>query len=220
MTLQVLLFENDDLHQSESLLPHLEHRGYEVAVAHNLETAVEKMAMLWPNLIIFSPSNSRLKPSNLQEVIRRTKLNIPCIIVSNENQVFINDVDVVVIKPNQAQKLNHEIEEVIFNQKERFIRLPNLIVDCQEHQVLRNKERHQLTPKEFKLLHLLITNHTEVMSRKKIMQAVWETDYMGDTRTLDVHIRWLREKIEKKPSQPKRLITVRGVGYRFVIDPE
>jgi two-component system phosphate regulon response regulator PhoB len=52
------------------------------------------------------------------------------------------------------------------------------------------------------------------------MQEVWETDYMGDTRTLDVHIRWLREKIEENPSQPRHLITVRGIGYRFITSPE
>jgi DNA-binding response OmpR family regulator len=105
-------------------------------------------------------------------------------------------------------------------QKNRFIRLPNLILDCQRYQVLRNGQAYLLTPKEFKLLRLLIDNHDQVLSRKEIMQQVWETDYMGDTRTLDVHIRWLREKIEEEASHPRRLITIRGVGYRFVMNPE
>lgn len=221
MTLQLLLIENGELGQSESLLTYLEKEGYQVVVAHNLEMAVEKTETLWPNLIVFSPSNSHLKLSNFQELIGKTKLKIPCIIVCGENHIPIaTDVEIIVIAPNQPHQLKREIKEITTHQKDRFIRLPNLIIDCQQHQVLRHKERHQLTPKEFKLLRLLIDNHQDVMSRKTIMQTVWETDYMGDTRTLDVHIRWLREKIEDNPSHPKRLITVRGVGYRFMMDVE
>jgi two-component system phosphate regulon response regulator PhoB len=69
-------------------------------------------------------------------------------------------------------------------------------------------------------LYLLTSHPNQVLSRKTIMQEVWETDYLGDTRTLDVHIRWLREKIEDNPSRPQRLITIRGTGYRFILDPE
>ena len=83
-----------------------------------------------------------------------------------------------------------------------------------------SKKRHILTPKEFKLLQLLINKHSEVLSRKTIMQTVWETDYMGDTRTLDVHIRWIREKIEENPSRPKHLVTIRKRGYRFIMAPD
>jgi two-component system phosphate regulon response regulator PhoB len=86
--------------------------------------------------------------------------------------------------------------------------------------VLHAGQAYSLTPKEFKLLYLLISNSDQILSRKTIMQEVWETDYLGDTRTLDVHIRWIREKIEKNPSRPQRLITIRGVGYRFVVNPE
>ena len=220
MTVQVLLIENNDLRQSESLLPHLEHQGYDVALVDNVETAVEKTAILWPNLIIFSPYNSQLQLSGLQEIISKTKLNIPCIVVSKENHLKLDNTALVVVEPDQPQQLRQEIKEIADDQRNRFIRLPDLIIDCQESQVLRQTERHPLTPKEFKLLYLLISNQQEVMSRKAIMQAVWETDYMGDTRTLDVHVRWLREKIEENPSQPKRLITVRGVGYRFMMDVE
>ena len=91
------------------------------------------------------------------------------------------------------------------------------MVDCEQLNVLCDSQTHSLTPKEFKLLHLLITHPNQVMSRKKIMQDVWDTDYMGDTRTLDVHIRWIREKIEVNPSRPQHLITIRGLGYRFMV---
>jgi DNA-binding response OmpR family regulator len=73
--------------------------------------------------------------------------------------------------------------------------------------------QHHMTPKQCALLQMLLENVDHVLSRSQIMQAVWETDYMEDTRTLDVHIRWLRERIEPDPSTPVYLLTVRGRGY-------
>lgn len=74
---------------------------------------------------------------------------------------------------------------------------------------------HHLPPKQCALLHLLLANGDETVSRQTIMRAVWETDYLVDTRTLDVHVRWLREKIEPDPSHPVHLLTVRGQGFRL-----
>jgi DNA-binding response OmpR family regulator len=75
-----------------------------------------------------------------------------------------------------------------------------------------NKKIH-LTPKECKLLALLMQNAGKVVSRKKLMEQVWETNYMGDTRTLDVHICWLRQKVEDNPRNPRYIVTKRGEGY-------
>ena len=76
-------------------------------------------------------------------------------------------------------------------------------------------EEISLTPKEFDLLAELMRNRGVVLSRDLVLTKVWGYDYLGDTRTVDVHIRWLREKIEEDPSNPQRILTVRGVGYRF-----
>jgi DNA-binding response OmpR family regulator len=72
-----------------------------------------------------------------------------------------------------------------------------------------------MTPKQCALLQMLMVHHGNVVERSNIMQAIWETSYLEDTRTLDVHIRWLRERIEPDPSNPVYLKTVRGVGYRL-----
>jgi DNA-binding response OmpR family regulator len=74
-----------------------------------------------------------------------------------------------------------------------------------------------LTHKEFDLLVFMMKNKNRVMSRDYLLEKVWGYDFAGDTRTVDVHIRWLRQKIEKDPADPKRLITVRGVGYKFEV---
>jgi DNA-binding response OmpR family regulator len=75
-----------------------------------------------------------------------------------------------------------------------------------------------LTPKEFVLIKLFMTRAGQTVSRKTLMKEVWETDYLGDTRTLDVHICWVREKVEESPSKPQLLITMRGQGYKLLIE--
>ena len=219
MTAHILLIENSNLNQTESLAPSLEAYGYQACSAHTPQTAAKKIETVWPNLIIFNPIGSHLELPSFQQAIDKTDLDVPYIVVSDKNDPPAEvSAGTIIVASGNLQQLAQGIEKAISKQKDRFIRFPDLILDCRQCQVLRNEERFSLTPKEFKLLYLLVTNHDQVLSRKTIMHEVWETDYMGDTRTLDVHIRWLREKIEEKPSQPRRLITVRGVGYRFVTE--
>ncbi len=78
----------------------------------------------------------------------------------------------------------------------------------------------QLTPKNYQLLNYFLEHPGELVTRKELMQAVWETDYLGDTRTLDVHVRWLREQLEEDPSKPQLLLTHRGKGYQLDIEGE
>ena len=82
------------------------------------------------------------------------------------------------------------------------------------------KGQYHMTPKQASLLDLLMRQHNQVLSRQEIMDKVWETNFLEDTRTLDVHIRWLRERIEPEPSEPRYLMTVRGKGYRLKLDEE
>ncbi|MBN1642461.1 MAG: response regulator transcription factor [Anaerolineae bacterium] len=86
--------------------------------------------------------------------------------------------------------------------------------------VYRGDAVHRLTPRQAKLLEVFISNAGRTLTRKYLMKNVWDTDYVGDTRTLDVHVRWLRERIEERPSSPLYLRTVRGVGYRFGVPGE
>ncbi|TLN15416.1 response regulator transcription factor [bacterium] len=90
-----------------------------------------------------------------------------------------------------------------------------LIIDISRHEVRLEKQILALKPKEFELLLYLAQHQGVVLSRDNILENVWGWDFTGDSRTVDVHIRWLREKVEEDPSNPVRLITVRGAGYRF-----
>ena len=95
------------------------------------------------------------------------------------------------------------------------ITFDNLTVDLVRREVRLNEEPVALKPKEYELLLFLGQHRGQVLSREFILQRVWGWDYIGDSRTVDVHVRWLREKIEPDPSTPVRIVTIRGAGYRF-----
>ncbi len=221
MTLHVLLVEDSNLSQSESLLPNLQEHGYHVFTVATPEGVTAALQTFWPNLVVFNTSKSSYTLAGFEWDNQQIRLKVPRIIVAGQNYTDIRpDANTLLVAPDRLQQLDQSIKKMTSNQQNRFIRLPKLTIDCHEHQVLRGEKCYPLTPKEFKLLYLLVENQEQVLSRKVIMQQVWETDYLGDTRTLDVHIRWLREKIEDNPGQPRRLITIRGVGYRFVMGTE
>ena len=90
-----------------------------------------------------------------------------------------------------------------------------LALDLDSRTLIMNGTVRKLTPKECQLLALFMRHYGQVLTRKFLMKEVWETEYMGDTRTLDVHICWVRKKIEEDPYRPQKLCTIRGVGYRF-----
>jgi len=91
----------------------------------------------------------------------------------------------------------------------------DLVIDNTRREVTRNGQVLALKPKEFELLHFLAQHRGQVLTREFILERVWGWEYIGDSRTVDVHVRWLREKIESNPATPVRIITVRGAGYRF-----
>lgn len=221
MTIHVLLIEDANLDHAESLLANLESEGYEVSTSHSPEAALEKTKSIWPNLIVFNTTNTSSNLASFQNALEQTNLKIPCVLIGDKHRLNATiNTDTIIVAPGKPQQLNQGMKKATTHQKSRFVRLPGLVLDAHQHQLLRDGQIFSLTPKELKLLQLLIDYHDQILSRKIIMNQVWETDYLGDTRTLDVHIRWLREKIEKNPSRPTRLMTIRGVGYRFIMNPE
>jgi DNA-binding response OmpR family regulator len=91
----------------------------------------------------------------------------------------------------------------------------NLLIDASRHEAQLDSEVLELKPKEYDLLSFLIANQGQAFSRDALLERVWGWEFTGGSRTVDVHVRWLRSKIEPEPSDPQRIVTVRGVGYRF-----
>lgn len=220
MTMHIVLIENSTLSQAESLIRYLKNEGHRLCVTHTPETAANNIKTCWPNLIVVNSFQFDHKLPAIYAAIDQMELEIPyLVLVEKDNPSAKPESTLFWTAPTKSELLK-TIKKIGQQQQDRFVRLSDLIVDCHQYKILRDEKSHNLTPKQFKLLHLLLKNPDQVLSRKTIMQKVWETDYLGDTRTLDVHIRWLREKIEDNPSQPRRLITVRGIGYHFVSEPE
>ncbi len=95
------------------------------------------------------------------------------------------------------------------------LQVGGIALDPERHRVLRDGTPIDLTPREFELLRTLLSRPGHVFSREYLMENVWKTEFYGDTRTVDVHVRYLRQKLEDKPEEPRYLLTVRGIGYRF-----
>jgi two-component system OmpR family response regulator len=104
-----------------------------------------------------------------------------------------------------------------YTETDGILKAGDLLVDIKQHVVSRDGEIIELGPKEFDLLVLMMANSGQVFGREQILQKVWGYDYIGSGRTVDVHIRWLRQKLERDPENPVYLVTVRGYGYKFAI---
>ncbi|MBV7337661.1 response regulator transcription factor [Chloroflexi bacterium TSY] len=103
----------------------------------------------------------------------------------------------------------------LLNHHDQLIHLDDLVIDRENRRVKTQKQWFRLKPLEFELLMFFVRHIGIVVSREQILKTVWGQGYMSNSRTLDVHIRWLREKIEQDPANPKRIITMRRIGYRF-----
>jgi two-component system alkaline phosphatase synthesis response regulator PhoP len=115
---------------------------------------------------------------------------------------------------SQLNERQQEVKELA--EKADDIRLfGDLVIDSKRHEIRRNDHPLQLKPKEYDLLCYLIDNQGRAVTRERVLEEVWGWDYTGDSRTVDVHVRWLRSKIERDPASPARIVTVPGIGYRF-----
>ena len=214
MSLKVLLVEN------ESVVPHslksdLLDRGYAVTTVHSPVEVSSASTYEWPDVVVVNDCDGSLDVEAICQVLDETSLQLPCLIVTRDvtpRQAFAGAYLPV---PFNSRQFTQSLNKAIGHQNDRFLRVGDTILDSLKRRMQREGRIAHLTPKEFKLLHLLMENAGEVLSRGRIMKDVWETEYLGDTRTLDVHIRWVREKLEDNPSRPRYIVTVRGVGYRF-----
>ncbi len=214
MPLKVLLVEHK-LSNSYSMKPDLLKRGDEVTVTYSPRKVPSMAVADWPDLIVLNACTGFANVAEICGALDDTQLQFPRLIVSRDKTAPRVSDEVHLLIPFNARQLSQRIKKAIGDQTNRFLRLGDVTLDGLKRQVQRGGRTAHLTPKEFKLLCLMMQHAGEVLDRRTIMNEVWETDYLGDTRTLDVHIRWVREKLEDNPSRPQYIITVRGVGYRY-----
>jgi DNA-binding response OmpR family regulator len=202
--LKVLLVESRSK-DSHSVEPDLVERGDEVVVTHTPRKAPSLAVADWPDLVVVNVCSGFLDVKEICQALDETRLEFPRLIVSRDEVHNHRSNEMFLLIPYSPRQLTQRINKAIGDQNDRFLRIGNITVDDLKRNMKRSDRVEHLTPKECRLLHLLMEH--------------WETEYLGDTRTLDVHIRWLREKLEDDPSHPRFIITVRGVGYRFSPQP-
>ncbi|MGB0387675.1 MAG: response regulator transcription factor [Ardenticatenaceae bacterium] len=199
-----------------SLQEVLERQDYNCLVAHNQRRALYLVRHYAPSLVILDNTSSRLRGSKFIAGLRRLA-DVPLIaIVRSANEAAMMNATACLVPPYTTQELINCIDRV--QQKyPQELQAGSLRLDLRTRHVYvpHRQDAQQLTPKLFALLRLLMRQQGEVVSRAALMSEVWNTKFVEDTRTLDVHIHWVREMIEPNPGHPTYLRTVRGVGYRL-----
>ncbi len=223
-----ILIVEDEKTLLETLAYNLEQEGYKVLTAEDGEEALKIVRRKKPDLIVLDIMLPVLDGLAVCRLIRKDPevAHIPVIMLTargtqGDKMVGLDSgADDYVTKPFGLGEFLARIRAVLRRVPGRTtssteIATGDLRVDVSARRVYRRGEEIQLSHKEFDLLVELMRNPGAVLSRDLILSRVWGYDYYGDSRTVDVHIRWLRQKIEDDPSNPHHIVTVRGVGYRF-----
>jgi DNA-binding response OmpR family regulator len=217
MSLRILFVEKD-VTTSDLLLPSLERRGYQVTVAQTQRQATSRLRSLRPDLLVLDVASFGSNGHKVCDAIRANLDEVPAILMLEKGHTAARSAgDEVITPPFTSRKLLYWIKKLAGRLVERVISAGPLTLDPDTRTLYKGEAASHLRPKEAVLLAYFMANSGRVLTRQEIIKEVWETDYIGDTRTLSVHVRWLREKIEDDPNVPCFLRTVRGMGYRFEI---
>lgn len=224
---KVLVVE-DEQSLREPLVFMLEKEGYEVIEAEDGEIAIQKFHTEGADVILLDLMMPKLDGNQVCKQIRQGS-NVPIIMLTAKDSEVDKVVgleigaDDYVTKPYSTRELLARMKAVLRRQIEPAIEADAVLVagelrlDSDRHQVTLTGRPIAFPLKEFELLELLMENVNRVLTRGQIIDRVWGPNYFGDTKTLDVHIKRLRSKIEEDPARPKYIQTVRGLGYKFEI---
>ena len=206
----------------------LEREGYRALSAADGEQGLRKARQDNPDLLILDVMLPSLDGFEICRIIRRES-DVPILFLTAKDQEMDRVVglelgaDDYVVKPFSMRELLARVRAMLRRPRAAAQSGPavqsvvsgDLEIDPASHTFTRGGIPVSLKPRAFELLALLMSHKGRVFTRGQALERLWGMDFIGDTRTVDVHIRWIREKIEDDPSQPSRIVTVRGVGYRF-----
>lgn len=222
---KVLVVE-DESTLRETLCYLLEREGYEAIQAEDGKVAIEQFVRHDPDIVLLDLMLPVINGNDVCRQIRQSS-NVPIIMLTAKDTELDKvlglemGADDYVTKPYSTRELLARMKAVLRRnvvpqvEGADIVEADGVRVDSERHQVTVNGSVVQMPLKEFELLELLLLNVNRVLTRGQIIDRVWGSNYFGDTKTLDVHVKRLREKIEDDPARPRRIVTVRGVGYKF-----
>jgi DNA-binding response OmpR family regulator len=169
-----------------------------------------------PELVVVNAATLRTSGKRICQALREKAATLPILLILDEDHdVEKTNADAILSLPFTAQKLVNRLRHLLPGDSKDCIEAGPIRLDIEKHMVRSPGKQTRLTPRLVLLLKALIEHRGEVIERKALFSRVWETNYTGDTRTLDVHVSWLRQAIEADPDAPQLLKTIRGVGYRL-----
>ena len=217
---------DDDVNICELIRLYLENEGFDVMTSYRGDKAVEDFITYAPSLVVLDIMLPGLDGWQVCREIRK-RSGIPIIMLTAKGETFDKvlglelGADDYIVKPFEAKELVARIKAVLRRYSHKDVGsvevvYPNLVVNKTNYTVRLNETEIQLPPKELDLLFFLASNPNRVYTREQLLEHVWDYNFFGDSRTVDVHIKRLREKIEL-PDQVWQLKTVWGVGYKFEV---
>ena len=227
MSSEKILIIEDEENILEAVKYTLTQEGYDVFTSVDGEDGLEKAQEIKPDLVLLDVMLPKMDGFEVCRILRKD-LEMPVFMISAKAEEIDRVVglemgaDDYITKPFSMRELvvrvrnslrraalNPQVDEL------EILKFGELEIHLTSHMAIVSGEEVSMKPKEFDLLYLLASNKGRAFTRGQILQRLWDREYIGDVRTVDVPVRWIREKIEVNPSRPEKLVTIRGVGYRF-----
>ncbi|MFC1878515.1 response regulator transcription factor [Chloroflexota bacterium] len=200
-----------------SFIPGLRKKGYIIDTTTSGKEALDRLPEVDPDLVVLNAASMRTTGTRICRSLRAQSDGIPVLVISDPDKPAVENIcaNVVLVLPFTTRKLVNRIKPLMPGDKKNIFNVGPIYLDKELKQVRCQGREATLTPRLAKLLKILMDHPGEALVREQLFRDVWNTEYTGDTRTLDVHISWLRQAIEENPRKPRFLKTIRGVGYRL-----
>jgi DNA-binding response OmpR family regulator len=230
---ETILIVEDEASLQETLAYNLRKQGYKVDTAGDGHTALQVARSLKPDLILLDIMLPVLDGFEVCRILRQ-ETNVPILMLTAKDEEIERVIglemgaDDYLTKPFSMRELQARVKALLrrvrldrseYEQKPQteveILVFDNLELDLTRRELRLDGRPLPLKPKEFDLMTFLARHRGQVLTRDLLLERVWGWDFSGGSRTVDVHVRWLREKIESEPANPNRIVTVRGIGYRF-----
>ena len=229
-----ILVVDDEPTILETVAYNLKNAGYDVIIAADGPAALEAARKQSPDLVILDIMLPGMDGFEVCRILRKEMTTPVLMLTARDDEIdrvvgLEVGADDYLTKPFSMRELLARVKAMLRRVRlireeidsegnlpaKKIISFDDLVINLDRHEISLKGQPLALKPKEYELLVFLAQHRGNVLSRENILETVWGWEYIGDSRTVDVHIRWLREKVETDPASPTRIITIRGVGYRF-----
>lgn len=202
---------------SPSFIPGLRKKGYSIETVSTGSEALACLLDVDPDIAVLNAASMRTSGKRICRSLRSKMDGLPILVIADPQKSIAGDecANVVLELPFTIRKLLNRIVPLLPPDEQNLVHVGPIRLDVERNSVRCQGREARLTPRLTSLLRTLMAHRNEIMEREHLFREVWNTEYTGDTRTLDVHISWLRQAIEEDPRNPKFLKTIRGVGYRL-----